>query len=98
MPMPPSIFASSRTRIWRSSDAVAEHGGQILDQLAEIHTPVGREEKHGLVALEAALHIDELHVQAVLGDLLLADGKRLFFAAAVDLLDAQVVLRGDARQ
>ena len=79
-------------------DAVAEHGGQILDQLTEIHAPVGREEKHGLVALEAALHIDELHVQAVLGDLLLADGKRLFFAAAIDLLNAQVVLRGDARQ
>ena len=34
----------------------------------------------------------------VFGDLLLADGKRLFFAAAVDLLNAQIVFRGDARQ
>ena len=34
----------------------------------------------------------------MLGDFLLADLKRLFFAAAVDLLDAQVVLRSDARK
>ena len=79
-------------------DAVAEHGGEILDQLAEVNAPVGREEEHGLVALEAALDVHELHIQTVLGDFLLADLKRLFFAAAVDLLDAQVVLCGDARK
>ena len=79
-------------------DAVAEHGGEILDQLAEVNTPVGREEEHSLVALEAALDVHELHIQTMLGDFLLADLKRLFFAAAVDLLDAQVVLRSDARK
>ena len=79
-------------------DAVAEHGGEILDQLAEINTPVGREEEHGLVALEAALDVHKLHIQTMLGDLLLADLKRLLLAAAVDLLDAQIALRGDARQ
>src|SRR5699024_10911049 len=77
-------------------DAVAEDRGEVLDELAEVHAPVGGEEKGYLVPLKAALDVYELHVEAVVLDLLFADAEGLALAVLVYLRDAQVVFRGDA--
>ena len=65
-------------------------------ELAEVNAPVGGEEEHGLRALEVALDVNELHIEPVLGDLLLAYLKRFLFALFIELGNAQVVRRGDA--
>ena len=47
-------------------DAGAEHAGQILHQLTEVHPPVGGKEEQDLAAVKAALHPHQLHLQLVL--------------------------------
>ena len=59
-------------------DARAKHGGQILDELAEVNAPVRREVEDDLIQVERALDIDEFHRQAMQLDLLLADLERLY--------------------
>ena len=67
-------------------DARAENAGQVLDQVAEVHASVRcKVEKHFAV-VKSILRIDELHVQPVGVDLLLAD------AVGFLLLDAVVLL------
>ena len=56
MPSPPSILASSRTPICRSSMRVWNTRGQILDQLPEIHPAVGREIEEDLGVVEGVFH------------------------------------------
>ena len=96
MPIPPSIFASSRTPICRSSIRLRNTPGEVLDQLAEVDAPVAGEVKGYLVALEAYLIVHELHVEAVGGDLLAAYHEGFALPLAVYLLHAAVALRRDA--
>ena len=72
---------------------VVQDGSQILYQRAEIHAAVGGEEKGGLAAFKVAFHVDQLHFEAVLGDLFPADGHGVLFLLAGKLLGAQVHLR-----
>ena len=47
-----------------------EGGGQILDELAEVHTLVGDVVEDGLVAVSLILHVADFHLQSeVLGNL-----------------------------
>ena len=75
-------------------DAGAQHGGEALDQLAEVDAAVGREEEQDLAAVKGIFRRDELHFQPEVGDLLLADVHGALFAAAVLGVDALVLLRG----
>ena len=75
-------------------DAVVKNAREILDQLAEVHAPVGGEEEKRLVAVKAAFHVHKLHVQPVVLDLLLADDQRVLFAEAVLLVDPPVLQGG----
>ena len=77
-------------------DAVAEDARKILYQLAEVDPPVGREEEHRLVPLKIALHVHQLHIQPVLGDLLLAYLEGFLLALLIYLGHAQIVRRGDS--
>ena len=52
--------------------------------------------EHRLVALEVALNVNELHIQAVLGDLLLAYLERFLFALLVNLGNAKIIARRDS--
>ena len=70
-------------------NARAEYGGEVLDQLPEVHTPVGGEEEEQLAAVEGALRRDQLHFELVFRDLLQADVKGallLFEIRSVDML------------
>ena len=75
-------------------DAGAQHGGEALDQLAEVDAAVSREEEQDLAAVKGIFRRDELHFQPEVGDLLLADVHGALFAAAVLGVDALVLLRG----
>ena len=77
-------------------DARAEHGREILDELAEIDAAIGREIEHDLVHVERVLDIDELHRELVLRNLLLADRERLFRAHLVVFDFLHVLRRRDA--
>ena len=77
-------------------DAGAEHAGQILHQLTEVHPPVGGEEEQDLAAVKAALHPHQLHLQLVLLDLLFADIEGFLLTAAVVGGGVLVVVGGDA--
>ena len=77
-------------------DAGAEHAGQVLDQLAEVHAAVGGKEKQDLAAVKAALHPHQLHLQLVLLDLLFADVEGFLLTAAVVGGGVFVVVGGDA--
>ena len=77
-------------------DAGPEHAGQVPHQLPEVHPAVGGKEEHGLVPLEIAFHIHQAHIQAVLGDLLLADLEGLLLPALIQLRYPEIVRRGDA--
>ena len=79
-------------------DAGVEHAGQVPHQFTEVHPPVGGEEKDDLVALEAALHVHQLHFQAVLGDLPLADDGGFFFALCIALHGPAVLVGRQADQ
>ena len=73
-----------------------ENTGKILHQFTEIHTPVSREEEKCFAAVKAALHINELHVEPVLFNLLLADDKCFLFPDSVLFIRAFVLLCGNA--
>ena len=75
-------------------DAGMDGAGQVLHQGPEVHPPVGGEEEQDLVPLEAILRLHQLHVQPVLGDLLLADGEGLFLLLLVPLQGQLVLLGG----
>ena len=64
-------------------DARAEHAGQILDQLAEVHATVGGEVKQHFVHVERAFRRDQIHFQPALFDLALADDERFVRALFV---------------
>ena len=54
-------------------DAGVENAGQIPHQRPEIDPTFGGEEEQDLAAVEVVLHLDQLHVQPMLLDFLLAD-------------------------
>ena len=78
-------------------DARAEGGRQILDQLAEVHAALGREEEQDLAAVKRAFRRDELHVELVRENLLLADVKGFFLFFLIFRVDALVVFRRRAQ-
>ena len=78
--------------------AGAEHAREVAHELAEVHAPIGREEKDDLAAVEVALHAHELHVEPTLGDLLLADLEGVLFARFVVGVGAVIVLRRHAHE
>ena len=71
--------------------------GQVLYQGAEVHPALGGEEEEYLVALKAVLGLYQLHLQTVLGDLLLADLEGLGLLLLVALPDLFVLLGGPAQ-
>ena len=75
-------------------DAGAEHPGQLLDQLAEIHPAVGGKVEQDLTAVKGVLHLHQLHFQLAQGNLFLRDAERLLLLFAVFLHPAQVLRRG----
>ena len=77
-------------------DAGAEDAGQVLDQVAEIHAAVGREVEQHLAIVERVLGVDQLHVQPVRLDLLLADAIGLALLDAVEDLGLGVLGRRHA--
>ena len=79
-------------------NAGVEYPSQILDQSAEVHPPLGGEEKEDLVPLKVVLHLHQLHIQAMGGDLLLADGKGPRFLLTVLRHGVQILLGGQADQ
>ena len=68
-------------------DPCAENAGEVLDQVGEIHPSVrGKVEQH-LTVVESVLGVDQLHIEAMSQDLLLADAVSLFLSGAVVALD-----------
>ena len=72
-------------------DAGAEYACQVLDQVAKVHAPVRRKVKEHLAVVKSILRIDELHLEAVLPDLLLADAVGFFLLGAVAALGLVVL-------
>ena len=70
-------------------DSHFEHAGQILDQFPKIHPAVCCKVKNDLAVVEGVFHIDELHDQLVLFDLLQTKlhGLLLFSDVIAVLLD-----------
>ena len=64
--------------------------------MAEIHSAVGGEEEQNFAAVEAVLHFHQLHLQLVLGDLVLTDLEGFFLLLLVGLHLGIVLLRGHA--
>ena len=64
-------------------DPGVENRGQIFHQLPEIHALIGSKEEKDLAAVKGHLSGHQLHIQAVLGDLLLADIIGFFLFAPV---------------
>ena len=60
-----------------------EEAGQILDQLPEVHPPVGGEVEHDLGAVQRVLGLHQLHLQPVAGDALLTGVVGALFVLAV---------------
>ncbi len=79
-------------------DAGVEHGSQALDQAAEVHPAVGREEEDDAGALEVALHVDQLHLQLVVQNFFLADLERILLFFPVSLHHGPVLWGGQAEQ
>ena len=77
-------------------DTGAEHAGEILDQLAEVYAAVRSEVEQQLVHVERAFRGHEVHFQAAVLDLSLADEKRLVRALAVALERFHIRLGRDA--
>ena len=78
-------------------DAGPEHGGQVPHQLPEVYPAVGGEVEYDLVSVKAGGDVHQLHLQAVGGDLPLADVKGLPLFFLVVLHGAAVALRGHAQ-
>ena len=74
----------------------AEDAGQVLDQGPEVHPALSGEEEEDLAAVKAVLHLNELHLQLVLGNLLLTDLEGPGLLLFVFLLLAEIGLRGNA--
>ena len=77
-------------------DSRLKDSRQILYQLTEINSSVGGKVKQHLVIVKRILCIDQLHLQVVRPDLLLADFKRFFFFLAVALLPRIILRRCNA--
>ena len=77
-------------------DTGAEHAGEIFDQLAEVYAAVRGEVEQQLVHVERAFRGHEVHFQAAVLDLSLADEKRLVRALAVALERFHIRLGRDA--
>ena len=73
-----------------------ELGGQVLDQLAEVHAVVSGEVEHQFAAVQRIFCVHQLHFQAVGGDALLADGVGLLHVGAVLAHTADVHCIGHA--
>ena len=56
----------------------AEHAGEILDKVAEIHTSLGGEVEDDLAVVKCTFHIQQIHFQPVRLNLLIAYVKGLF--------------------
>ena len=78
-------------------DPIVQDSGQVLDQRTEIHPSVRSKKEGGLAAFKIALDIDQLHIQAVLLNLLTADLKRAFLPLAIEFLGAEIHLGSDAQ-
>ena len=76
-------------------DPGLEHVRKILHQLPEIHPVVRGEIEHHLAAGQVVLHVHQLHIEAVLRYLLLADGEGFLLLVPVVLPHAQVLVGGD---
>ena len=74
-------------------NAHLEHGNQILHQLPEIHPLVGTKEEQHLLLLQQVMHRNELHLQLVVGGLLLKnlEGVTFLFLQAGSLLHISFV-------
>ena len=77
-------------------DAGAENACEVFDQVAEVHAPVRREVKQHLAVVKCVLRVDELHLEAVGLDLLLADAVSLFLLLAVAAVGLVVLERRNA--
>ena len=79
MPMPPRIFVSSRTPIWRSSILVLKTPARSFTSSRKSITSVRRKIEQHLIVVKGIFRIDQLHFQTVLADFFLTDLKRFFF-------------------
>ena len=77
-------------------DPGAEHTGEILHQIAKIHPAVGGKVKQNLAAVEAVFCGNQLHVQLVVENFILADLKGMGLFVLVFLPGAAVVVRCNA--
>ena len=77
-------------------DPGAEDAGQILHQLPEVDAPVRGKIKQHFIIVKCILRVNQLHLQVVLLDLLLADFNRLLLLLAVLLLHRLILRRGHA--
>ena len=73
-------------------DPCAENGGKALDQLAEIHAPVGGKEEEDLAAVKGVFRRNELHIQSAVVDLLQADLVGVLFLLTVFGVDFLILL------
>ncbi len=67
-----------------------EDTGQILDQLAEVHPPIGGKVEHDLGAVEGVLGFHQFHFQPVACDAFLTGAVGALFVLAVLLHAADV--------
>ncbi len=70
MPTPPTTRASSLHPDLAELDAHLEHRHEVLDQLPEIDAALRREEEQDLLLVQQVVGAHQLHVQAVMLDLL----------------------------
>ena len=56
-------------------DAGTENGGEILDQIAEVHAVFGREVEQKFAVVKRIFRFDEFHVELVFGGFLVPDVK-----------------------
>ena len=78
-------------------DARAEGRRKVFDELPEVDAAFGRKEEEDLAAVERNLGGDELHVQLVVRDFLLADLESTLFLLLIVAVDA-LILRGGKAQ
>ena len=76
--------------------ARSKHSGQILYQLPEVHPIISGEEKENFAAVKGILRRDQLHVQLVLLNFLLADVKGPLLLHLVVGQDSVVCFRSQA--
>ena len=64
---------------------------QILYQLAEIHPAVGSEEENNLAGIKGIFHIDQLHIELVSRNKLLADSEGFLFLPFIFIAASHVL-------